>query len=97
MPKHTPGPWKLRHTGKHDGDRCLYAATRDICRIDGGPGDDHEQFANACLIAAAPELLGLLKRFATIAQSMPEPFVGEWNWPELAKEARKVIAKATAE
>lgn len=59
--KHTQGPWRLRHTGKHDGDRCVYSSARDICRIDGGPGDDYEQFANAVLIASSPTMLGALQ------------------------------------
>lgn len=37
-------------------------------------------------------MTGLLERFAFIAEHMPKPLVGEWNWPELAAEARAILA-----
>ena len=37
-------------------------------------------------------MTGLLERFANVADSMPQPLVGEFNWPKLAAEAREILA-----
>ena len=62
MSKHTPGPWTVDRTSK--GWEVLPPP-----EVDGGVAFvfDHgntEDNANACLIAAAPELLEALKLFA---------------------------------
>jgi hypothetical protein len=60
MLKHTPGPWRITtdFIGVHDEDG------RQIASLDseGSPEiDEDESLANAYLMAAAPEMLALLK------------------------------------
>ena len=66
MSKHTPAPWILIRRDKrhHPGIITIGhdATEKDICELDAS-GDDAEGEANARLIAAAPELLDLAKRF----------------------------------
>lgn len=67
MSGHTPGPWRLCYDGQIDGPD-----GKRICAFD---WDSYKEFnasnnaANARLIAAAPELLELLKGVAAIAHS----------------------------
>ncbi len=63
--KHTPGPWKVID---HDEE---YISVTDeeqqfgICRIDENASESRSSMkANARLIAAAPEMYELLKKFA---------------------------------
>jgi hypothetical protein len=67
---HTPGPW-------HAFEQCSYSATKGLFEIDANhpsgnrqtiavtpfAGDGHELWANARLIAAAPELLEQCREF----------------------------------
>lgn len=93
--QHTPGPWKLLHhtAPQHDGDRAVYGPNNKlICDMNGGPNDNSETLANARLIAAAPDMLGILRRAAirleggTIAEI-------KFNH-SLSNAIREVIAKA---
>jgi hypothetical protein len=66
MSKHTPGPWACTPTSNH--------AHYRLTRPNGSPlpyqaeANDHsEQRANACLIAAAPDLLAALRRLEAAA------------------------------
>ena len=64
MNRHTPGPWVAIGTGVYQADE---VGNREI--IFGGHNtrsadSGHEQVANAELIAAAPEMLKMIKRFA---------------------------------
>ena len=68
MSKHTPGPWK-DNNADHDEpyqDIKIKAAGRTVCTvwIDDAPCHDFnaEQDANARLIAAAPDLLEVLRK-----------------------------------
>lgn len=56
MSKHTAGPWTYEANGN------IYANDykKTIARVN-GPGASEEDFANALLMAAAPELLTALK------------------------------------
>lgn len=74
MSAHTPGPWR-----EHPNER---GAIRD-CRYPDSPGAcayiaevalprSDEGIANARLIAAAPELLGMLRRLAEAAERFPD-------------------------
>jgi hypothetical protein len=92
MLKHTSGDWVQSDTDP----TWIMAGRIHVATIPRAHDGDWSR-ANARLITAAPKLLGLVDRFALIAECMPDPLVGDWNWPELAKEAREVIAKATAE
>lgn len=95
MSKHTPGPWVV---GDYS-DFGQYIWDPKVQRIVAETyPDEHQDFeANACLIAAAPELLEIAKLI-----------LKEWNAPtdgvargeligrlsQYAIEARKVIKKA---
>lgn len=81
MSKHTPGPWKCSLTSHHYYDYRLDGPNAQL------KFDKEQGYANAKLIASAPELLEACQ------------FVlQEWNEPEAVPEAldrlRKAIAKA---
>lgn len=57
-------------------------------------GSAQQAAANASLLDVTRRSIGLLERFAYICELLPKPLVGEWNWPELASEARELVAEA---
>lgn len=69
--KHTPGPWKIKgYAGEHDEDGALIAAgDKNICSTSGGlrenssPKEWGEYYANANLIAIAPDMLEAMIEF----------------------------------
>lgn len=84
--KHTPGPWRLGEVGGGDGS---YVITNGMVTVAETSGwryslDDDTHFADARLIAAAPDLLVCLK--ALIA-----PGASRFD----RERARAAIAKAT--
>ena len=98
--KHTPGPWRLGTD--HGGDTVrtedggAVAVTRVATR-DGYAHTEAEDVANACLIAAAPELLEallwLVNTSCDVGKSGEPPTMAEHH---AAIDAGKVaIAKAT--
>jgi hypothetical protein len=87
---HTPGPWLL-YTDKFDPDMCAQvyirgAAIADIYADNILPTG--QGMANARLIAAAPELLNLVKNILPMA--IKTDAGGQW-----VADARAAIAKAT--
>lgn len=87
---HTPGPWTL---GFADDKRAyVNAGGITICKCDGG-GDVGERranpLANAHLIAAAPEMLDILKAVAVLADAV-DLFAGNET---IAAGVRAAIAK----
>lgn len=99
--KHTPGPWESRpHWADEDMREVapLYDGPPDIGEWSAiaevrGHGDDEEEQAeaNACLIAAAPCLLG------TVRALMDEMKGYNVTGGRAYADARAVIAKATGE
>ena len=91
--QHTPGPWLFDFETDRISSRnpptliCeVFYSSEDS--IDGDP----ESHANARLIAAAPELLAMLKRLVKAIDRMPaNPLDG------LAEDASALIAKAEGE
>jgi hypothetical protein len=96
---HTPGPWRAEFPDRgvmemssiyapaNDGDapwRVAYVLRET------NPGQRLIDDANAHLIAAAPELLDLVRRFARGDMRLPH---SEYDM-ELRKEARALVAKA---
>ena len=88
MSKHTPGPWAIYVNAPSD--IVIRKMSKDgyelcsIARVSSG-------YANARLIAAAPELLEALQKIAGNTYD-------EWtNGAEAARIARAAIAKATGE
>ena len=93
--KHTPGPWNIGSSDlpvsrmsihcKGHKDSCHSTVALMVSR--GAIGISHdEEFANARLIAAAPDLLDVL-----------EELVAEFGVCGLTEKARAAIAKATGE
>jgi hypothetical protein len=77
--QHTPGPWYNNH-------QTVFAPNGEvITEASASPGED-QMFANAHLIAAAPELLEVLRDIMDEA---------EFGDPSLEAKARAAIAKAT--
>jgi len=91
--KHTPGQWKF-HAGVME-PSFVFTGDEDkpnaIAEVFLKGNFDHEQTnANGNLIAAAPELLDLLKRITTFHS---DPFPVD-DYEELLKKAGELIAKA---
>lgn len=94
--QHTPGPWAICT------DKPEFAKTYDLAQDTDCPsevlatirlyGNDETRWANARLIAAAPELLQALEH-ALERLEASQPTVGTATW-EVIKEARAAIAKA---
>lgn len=95
--KHTPGPWTIKFDNHVDGpnNHSIDIVTEDWLDVEdfgnAWIGGVHQQFtskengwANAKLIACAPEMLDLLFRIAD------QPGVSHW-----AEEARLLVDKAT--
>ncbi len=83
--KHTPGPWSNPPDCRH----LIYDHPFGgglICDM----ADRHESKANACLIAAAPDLLAALKESPHDAECHPS----EGKHSERCLRARAAIAKA---
>jgi len=58
---HTPGPWSWSDK-VNKREWCLEPGVLISSETDGTPGGDRIDQANACLIAAAPDLLDVLER-----------------------------------
>jgi hypothetical protein len=108
--KHTPGPWKLSHSGYanapfvlHVGDvnpnynrRYPLQGVDWIAEIRDDESEDHPRYeANARLIAAAPQLLAILK---TIVAQLHNTCVSDMESGDAmcvsVDEAKAAIAKA---
>jgi len=62
MTTHTPGPWTVRERSDDYTDGYfIEAVDRDVCTVAVAGHTDKAQFANARLIAAAPDLLELVQ------------------------------------
>jgi len=91
--QHTPGPW---HIGKRAADVAIYGHKgEEVAKILDFFNDDEENKANACLIAAAPELLAALKVLIDCAADLDQSGTpnGMKNCYALAK-SRAAIRKA---
>lgn len=91
--QHTPAPWTVEPSWGEQGRFTISAqltstqVTRErgiVCSTDGTPFRNREQF-NACLIAAAPDLLAALEMWVDNEKSSQECFIA----------SRAAIAKAT--
>ena len=86
MSKHTPGPW---HTAGEQGVQ-IRSAKDQIAKVWTMRGNEWK--ANARLIAAAPELLELLREAAGYTRHP------DYDWPvEFSRRVDAAFAKATGE
>lgn len=104
--KFTPGPWHVSAISQHDGsvsiakDRfvvCLVTNAASIFDVVQGHTPE-AQFANARLIASAPELLEALEIMIVGACAVGVPHAGERKvLQDAVDHARATINKATGE
>jgi hypothetical protein len=80
---HTQGPWEVRYRF------CVYATgtSNDICRTNMYEGGNGE--ADACLIAAAPELMSAL--VALLRETNSIEVLGEWEVMDINFKSRKTV------
>lgn len=97
---HTPGPWYIAPNWKRGDQGFRHAIAKDS----EGHGwfisfvaNAAEAEANARLIAAAPELLAMLKRCYGMFQQSPLNKDDNWLSSQLARDLRKTITKAQAQ
>lgn len=84
--KHTPGPWELHPLMAHDGKEVREATGKGrLVGIGLGPDADSQE-ANARLIASAPEMLELLRRYVQVCED--QKLTGE-----LKDDACAILAK----
>jgi hypothetical protein len=88
MTAHTPGPWTVQESGKYvEGATCTVAKIYFLPEL--MDDAEAESWANARLIAAAPDLLALLEEYASKARDVVTPAPGS-----LIERTRAAIAKA---
>ena len=85
--KHTPGPWIVAK-GPEYFDRKIIAPNTKIplATLDGSA---HSQFANAHLIAAAPEMLAALENFFVKIESASPELRRMVNYNEIEQAIKK--------
>lgn len=91
---HTPGPWTLRMGGISEEIVAISKRGKAwaIARTTASKCGRDQATANALLIAAAPELLDALKRFANLDADTNSYLVA--NCTKYCEQARAAIAKA---
>jgi hypothetical protein len=89
---HTPGPWRRSSVNGN-----VVCDDRNEYHWRGGPCDPDLLFANACLIAAAPELLEGCKKALAMLDGL-EPPAGPWTaYVAMLREYLQIaIARAEA-
>jgi hypothetical protein len=94
--EHTPAPWTLTRTHSGAGDLVVEGAEGFVATPWLMPDSEDEMLANACLIAAAPELLEAAKQLLQ-AISAEAGTCAEVSPPvreQICSDARDAIAKA---
>lgn len=96
MTKHTPGPWKADKTW---GLITALGGMVEVAACHAGRGSLQETDANARLIAAAPELLGIVKRIAEVSEAFDTNTdkglrALVLSMLDLGNDAKQAIAKA---
>ena len=98
--KHTPGPWEaVIQPGCHAVIASLSGGPKAVAIIGNNTPDDGNEpmrFANARLIAGAPDLLAALQRIvAVLDKQVASPHLAERASP--LAQAKAAISKATGE
>ena len=98
--KHTPGPWEaVIQPGCHAVIASLSGGPKAVAIIGNNTPDDGNEpmrFANARLIAGAPDLLAALQRIvAVLDKQVASPHLAERASP--LAQAKAAIAKSTGE
>lgn len=93
--KHTPGPWRVvadESAAQVTGFPCIEADGYTVVGLEGMYGDIETDFANARLIAAAPDLLDALADAVDAWETHCES--GDMMQGDWVRDARAAIAKA---
>jgi hypothetical protein len=94
----TPGPWKI---GQSEAPHEVYGSNSMVARCYGHSGDNKHFWeiaqANACLIAAAPELLGALEYCELVMTLATTCCGGIAEEVSAIQKARAAIMKAKGE
>lgn len=88
--KHTPGPWACVSTSNHAHDYRLINPDKSPLAHRSEYNDHSEKYANARLIAAAPDLLTALEKIAAVDDG---PLEWHINGVYVGRIARAAIAK----
>lgn len=94
MSNHTPAPWIFEESFGDDTSEGLYIKADGEC-IASLSGNGYTDYANAALMAAAPEMLAVLRDLAYFVRTLPNVKQGRDN--PLLKDAYAAIAKATGQ
>lgn len=93
---HTPGPWEIDDAA-FDGLDIVSPQGRVAMLNDGEPGEDTSIWANARLIAAAPDMLAALEALMRWETSALDAEQAAALMDEVCDMARAAIAKAKGE
>jgi hypothetical protein len=95
MSKHTPGPWKIITSWN---DYMVEGPNgEEIIWQDGNYDTPTISLEDACLIAAAPDLLMALNQVMSWIDNWSPEFVYDEEWPADRDKVRAAIAKATGQ
>jgi len=98
MSKHTPGPWRVTSANRNGAEVSAIAsvawcgAASSFGKHETQVIDGDEAYANACLVAAAPDLLDALEEYHRVANAVPYA-----QWTPAMHKAQDAIAKAKGE
>ena len=94
--KFTKGEWKIERLNPTDDDICVCVGD-ELISVLYEHADVKKCYANAKLIAAAPELLGRLKSLVLSVKAHPNYIFGEEGdeWHDIVGLAEEAIKKAT--
>lgn len=91
--QHTPGPWIIRDA-LHTPRREIVSDDQRIAVIGESSITEGSPRANACLIAAAPDLLAAMRALLEATVDLVAVHDAEGTWTSCIDEAKAVIAKA---
>lgn len=94
--KFSQGEWKVELVNQFDDDICIRSCEELVASVYEHPGTN-KCYANAKLIASAPELLGRLNSLVLSVKAHPDYQFGEEGdeWHDIVSLAEETIKKAT--
>ena len=94
--KFSQGEWKVELVNQFDDDICIRSCEELVASVYEHPGTN-KCYANAKLIAAAPELLARLNSLVLSVKAHPDYQFGEEGdeWHDIVSLAEETIKKAT--
>ena len=94
--KFSQGEWKVELVNQFDDDICIRSCEELVASVYEHPGTN-KCYANAKLIASAPEFLGRLNSLVLSVKAHPDYQFGEEGdeWHDIVSLAEEAIKKAT--